>query len=86
MKRWFGILLLVLTIACSWVMANDYVDDVYVWISKTASVPTPARTATQRVAVSTVQTAEQPTFTIEFIDDSITRQNPDTVVRAIIRR
>ncbi|MCQ2333905.1 MAG: hypothetical protein MJZ88_04745 [Paludibacteraceae bacterium] len=85
MKRWLGILLLVLTIACSWGMANDYVDDVYVWIPKTASMPTTAHT-TQRVDVSTAQPAEQPTFTIEFLDDSITRQNPDTVVRAIIRR
>lgn len=84
MKRWLGISLFALVVTCSWVMANDYVDDVYVWVPRTTVIY--QSEVDQASNHEAVQTATANAFTIEFLDDSITRQNPDTVVRAIIRR
>lgn len=71
--------------------ADDYIDDVYYWapednnkmvvIEKEVATPVLLRVRKQ-VVTTPVQT--QPK--IEFLDDEITRQNPDTVVRAVIRR
>lgn len=92
MKRWLGILLLAFVVTCSWVMANDYVDDVYVWVPKDKALSvssSPLKDADRYAAIydnNTPLSERKSAPTIEFLDDSITRQNPDTVVRAIIRR
>lgn len=77
-----------LTIGVGAVLAASYVDDVYVWVPKTNALTVqPEVTTGSAEATDTVVQPEAATaFTIEFLDDSITRQNPDTVVRAIIRR
>lgn len=58
----------------------EYLDDVYYWPSDEKARDVAAEEPAE------VVTAEPKTTRIIFLDDSITRQNPDTVVRVRIKR
>ena len=61
--------------------ADDYIDDVYYWpYEEKQSAPDYSVQSTDADSYSA------PKISFEFIEDSITRQNPDTVVKVIIRR
>ena len=62
-----------------------YLDDVYYWPDDDPQPAEPAEGAANAVTVSTTPVAQQSPKVI-FLDDSITRQNPDTVVRVRIKR
>ncbi len=71
--------------------ADDYIDDVYYWApednQKTVVIKKEVAAPVLRmVQTQTVNKAVQSQPKIVFLDDEITRQNPDTVVRAVIRR
>ena len=87
MKRtyWVVGLLLISLSSISLTYAEDYIDDVYYWPDTENQ-----STINYYPIQSTDDTAEDsdtsPKISVEFIEDSITRQNPDTVVKVIIRR
>lgn len=61
-----------------------YTDDVYYWPDDD---PQPQQEAANAETVSVTSTqATEPSPRVIFLDDSITRQNPDTVVRVRIKR
>ena len=69
-------------VAATFTAQPVYVDDVYYWPDDYPVVEVVTDEQTDN------QTAEpaRPRAEITFLDDSITRQNPDTVVRAVIKR
>lgn len=71
---------IVVAVAASGPMQPLYVDDVYYWPDDD---PLPAVTE-QTSETETLEPAPKPQ--VIFLDDSITRQNPDTVVRVRIKR
>ena len=80
------LLIIVSLLACSGIIgADDYVDDVYAWES---SRPEQTNRSNQGQTSQTNQTGQTKSTkpTITFIDDEVTRQNPDTVVRVVIHR
>ena len=58
----------------------EYVDDVYYWPAEERAKDVMAEEPAE------VTTTEPKKASVIFLDDSITRQNPDTVVRVIIKR
>lgn len=63
---------------------TPYVDDVYYWADADRYVVTEPETTAPNT--NEVRDEMQPKAQVIFLDDSITRQNPDTVVRVIIKR
>mgnify|MGYP003307416864 CR=1 FL=1 len=82
MKQVILTILVVALIFCfSPVLADDYVDDVYYHSDVVLIVAD-----TMEVRDVTLPEYGQERMLMEFLDDSITRQNPDTVVRMRISR
>lgn len=75
MKWKYAILVIPFLILGNALLADDYVDDTYYWSGTTY--------VTQR---HQPQQKKAKKNEVVFLDDSITRQNPDTIVRAIIKR
>lgn len=78
MKWKYAILVIPFLVLGNALLADDYVDDTYYWNGTTH--------VTQRRQPQPKQQPVQQPVQVVFLDDSITRQNPDTIVRAIIRR
>ena len=64
-----------------------YVDDVYYWPEDDPLLKErQERAANARQVDAVTATPQEKSPKITFLDDSITRQNPDTVVRVRIKR
>ena len=74
-------------LASSLPVAPVYLDDVYYWQDDDEEQPQQSYESTpgtESVSVTKPATKTEPR--VIFLDDSITRQNPDTIVRVRIKR
>lgn len=69
-------------VAATFTAQPVYVDDVYYWPDDDPVV----EVVTDNQTVTSATEPARPRTEVVFLDDSITRQNPDTVVRAVIKR
>lgn len=93
-RLFFAIFLILMPVGAGIMLrADEYVDDVYApwtWSGFKTPVESTAAYPEAKQPVSSDEIRPEPVLDhtphVVFLDDSISRQNPDTVVRAVIRR